>query len=210
MGNKWAKWTVQDLQFLQDNCNEMTSLELAERLGVNVNRVQSKLWAMGLKAKRTKPVHTPRPAQKKVIDEAVNIKNATEEMHKAMGALDNRATILGAQAELLQTMQALTAGKISPKQAMAALEIGAYLIESAGDHLEAPSAVIVPMVSSTLTAKSQQHKPRKVHPWRELDKSNENAEEKPTSIIAATLMPKCDYVPPAIGRVTKVVDGVRK
>ena len=107
-------------------------------------------------------------------------------------------------------MQALTAGKISPEQAMAALEIGAYLIESAGDHLEAPSAVIVPMVSSTLTAKSKQHKPRKVHPWRELDKSNENAEEKPTSIIAATLMPKCDYVPPAIGRVTKVVDGVRK
>ena len=189
MGNKWAKWTVQDLQFLQDNCNEMTSLELAERLGVNVNRVQSKLWAMGLKAKRTKPVHTPRPAQKKVIDEAVNIKNATEEMHKAMGALDNRATILGAQAELLQTMQALTAGKISPKQAMAALKIGAYLIESACDHLEAPSVVTVPKPSNKLAEISQPERP---------------------FTFAGVTFPRRDFTAPAIGKLTRVIDGVRK
>ena len=204
--SKWTKWTTSDLHFLQDNCNDMTSIELAERLGVNVNRVQSKLWEMGLKAKRAKPTHTPRPAQKKVIDEAVDIQNATKEMHKAMSALDSRATILGVQAELLETMRALTSGKIEPAQAFAALSIGRYLIESAENA--SPSADASGVSTGDPIVERKQHKPRKGHPWRELDEPAEKQSSKPTGTIAGIVFPAGDFVPPAIGRVTKVVDGV--
>lgn len=202
------QWTLPELNYLKNNCEESTSLELAEHLGMDLKRVQNKLSQLKLKAKRVKPKHTPRPAQKKVIDDAVDIQNATKEMHKAMSALDSRATILGVQAELLETMRALTSGKIEPAQAFAALSIGRYLIESA--EKASPSPDTSGVSTGDPIVERKQHKPRKGHPWRELDEPAEKQSSKPTGAIAGIVFPAGDFVPPAIGRVTKVVDGVRK
>lgn len=205
-----TKWSTQDLQYLHDNCGQMTSLEMAEHLGMDLKRVQNKLSQLKLKAVRNKPVHTPRPTQKKVIDEALGLKTATAEFKKTLGVLENASTLKGAQAELLETMRALNVGKISARQAMAALEIGSYLIESAKD-----SMVFADVPNFTTKAPEVNVNLKKPHPWRELDRRSSKPKKldekaEPTGIFAGILNPKDGFIPPEIGRVTKVVDGVAR
>jgi len=173
------KWTEQDVQYLKNNFNQSTAFELAEHLGRGVATVRSKLWELKLKAVRPKRY----------------------EMKQMLHMFDGASVIKGSQAELLETMRSLNAGKITPEHAMAALEIGAYLIESAGDSLESAASLTVPMCESTA---------KKPHPWRTLDKKTLPEATEPTGVFANVFAPKGGFVPPEIGSVTKVVDGVRK
>lgn len=215
------KWTKQDIDYLKANHSQYTSTELADFLGRQVNTVQTKLWQLQLKAKRSnkhnptitgvptmpipKPTHIPRPSQKQAIDESIYLRQAKEEMKQMLHMLDGASVIKGSQAELLETMRALNTGKITPEHAMAALEIGAYLIESVGDSLESAASLTEPVIKNKVEKPS-----KKPHPWRELDKQTLPEATEPTGVFANVFAPKGGFVPPEIGSVTKVVDGVRK
>lgn len=212
------KWTKQDIDYLKANHSQYTSTELADFLGRQVNTVQTKLWQLQLKAKRSNkhnPTITgvppimavPRPSKNQVIyDPVLLLRQGKEELKQILNIVDSVSGIKGAQAELLETIRALNAGKITPEHAMAALEIGAYLIESAGDSLESAASLTVPTTETVIKIKADKPS-KKPHPWRELDKQ---PLPEPTGVFANVFAPKGGFVPPEIGSVTKVVDGVRK
>lgn len=52
------KWTKQYIDYLKANHSQYTSTELADFLGRQVNTVQTKLWQLQLKAKRSNK-HNP-------------------------------------------------------------------------------------------------------------------------------------------------------
>ena len=214
------KWTKQDIDYLKANHSQYTSTELADFLGRQVNTVQTKLWQLQLKAKRSNKhnptitgvpiMEIPRPSKNQVIyDPVLLLRQGKEELKQILNIVDGVSGIKGAQAELLETMRALNAGKITPEHAMAALEIGAYLIESAGDSLESVASLTVPTTEPVIKIKVDKPS-KKPHPRRELDKQTLPEETEPTGVFAGVLAPKSGFVPPEIGHVTKVVDGVRK
>ena len=174
-------WSKGDLEYLAEHHGKLSTLEMAEHLGRDAKQVYNKIYNMGLSKKRERPVHTPRPEQKKTIDEAVRLSAAAEEMKKLVSTVDNRALAKGVQAELLETMRALNSGKISAEQALAALSVGHYLMDLPAIPLDVPD---VPAVLNQVS-------------------------QNPSRVIKFDPVSK-GFVPPDIGQPTQYVGGVKK